>query len=48
MGQNILKLIKLADIITLINALLGFASIINDHARTDRKRTGVDTSCSDS
>lgn len=28
MGQNILKIIKLADIITLINALLGFASII--------------------
>lgn len=28
MGQNILKLIKLADIITLINALMGFASII--------------------
>ncbi|MFZ2411701.1 MAG: CDP-diacylglycerol--serine O-phosphatidyltransferase [Candidatus Methanoperedens sp.] len=28
MGQNILKLIKPADIITLINALLGFASII--------------------
>jgi CDP-diacylglycerol--serine O-phosphatidyltransferase len=28
MGQNILKLIKLADIITLINALLGFASIL--------------------
>jgi CDP-diacylglycerol--serine O-phosphatidyltransferase len=27
-GQNILKLIKPADIITLINALLGFASII--------------------
>ena len=28
MGQNILKLIKLADIITLINALLGFGSIL--------------------
>lgn len=28
MGQNILKLIKPADIITLINALLGFSSII--------------------
>lgn len=28
MGQNILKLIKPADIITLVNALLGFASII--------------------
>jgi CDP-diacylglycerol--serine O-phosphatidyltransferase len=28
MGQNILKLIKLADIITLINALFGFASIL--------------------
>jgi CDP-diacylglycerol--serine O-phosphatidyltransferase len=28
MGQNILKLIKPADIITLINALLGFASIL--------------------
>jgi CDP-diacylglycerol--serine O-phosphatidyltransferase len=28
MGQNILKLIKPADVITLINALLGFASII--------------------
>ncbi len=28
MGQNILKLIKLADLITLINALAGFASII--------------------
>ncbi len=28
MGQNILKLIKPADIITLINALLGFASIM--------------------
>ena len=28
MGQNILKLIKPADIITLINALMGFASII--------------------
>lgn len=28
MGQNILKLIKPADIITLMNALLGFASII--------------------
>ena len=28
MGQNILKIIKLADIITLINALLGFASIL--------------------
>jgi CDP-diacylglycerol--serine O-phosphatidyltransferase len=28
MGQNILKIIKPADIITLINALLGFASIL--------------------
>ena len=28
MGQNILKLIKPADIITLVNALLGFASIL--------------------
>jgi len=28
MGQNIIKLIKPADIITLVNALLGFASII--------------------
>ena len=28
MGQNILKIIKPADIITLINALIGFASII--------------------
>ncbi len=28
MGQNILKLIKPADVITLINGLLGFASII--------------------
>ncbi|MDP2766169.1 MAG: CDP-alcohol phosphatidyltransferase family protein, partial [Candidatus Methanoperedens sp.] len=28
MGENILKLIKPADIITLVNALLGFASII--------------------
>ncbi|MFA4936032.1 MAG: CDP-diacylglycerol--serine O-phosphatidyltransferase [Candidatus Methanoperedens sp.] len=28
MGQNILKLIKPADIITLVNALLGFASIM--------------------
>ncbi len=28
MGQNILKLIKPADVITLVNALLGFASII--------------------
>jgi len=28
MGENILKLIKPADIVTLINALLGFASII--------------------
>ena len=28
MGENILKLIKPADIITLINALLGFASVI--------------------
>jgi CDP-diacylglycerol--serine O-phosphatidyltransferase len=28
MGQNILKLIKLADIITLLNALFGFASIL--------------------
>lgn len=28
MGENILKIIKPADIITLINALLGFASII--------------------
>ena len=28
MGQNIIKLIKPADIITLFNALLGFASII--------------------
>jgi len=28
MGDNILKLIKPADIITLVNALLGFASII--------------------
>ncbi len=28
MGKNILKLIKPADIVTLINALLGFASII--------------------
>ena len=28
MGQNILKLIKPADIITLINALFGFASIL--------------------
>lgn len=28
MGENILKLIKPADIITLLNALLGFASVI--------------------
>ena len=28
MGQNIIKIIKPADIITLLNALLGFASII--------------------
>jgi len=28
MGQNIIKIIKPADIITLVNALLGFASII--------------------
>lgn len=28
MGQNILKIIKPADIITLVNALIGFASII--------------------
>ncbi len=28
MGQNILKLIKLADLITLINALMGFTSIL--------------------
>ncbi len=28
MGENILKLIKPADIVTLINALLGFASVI--------------------
>ncbi|MBU4373291.1 MAG: CDP-diacylglycerol--serine O-phosphatidyltransferase [Euryarchaeota archaeon] len=28
MGENIIKLIKPADIITLVNALLGFASII--------------------
>ena len=28
MGQNILKLIRPADVITLMNALLGFASII--------------------
>lgn len=28
MGENILKLVKPADIITLINALIGFASII--------------------
>ncbi len=29
MGDNILKLIKPADIITIVNALLGFASVIN-------------------
>ena len=28
MGDNILKLIKPADIVTLVNALLGLASII--------------------